>query len=129
METTAVAATGNIYLDYSQPDNEGGSYFQLGILMQYAANGYYGAFFSSSTTDLGYTDNNGEEVYQATIPYTFSAGQFNGFGFGIMYNSDFSPALPFHVDNISVSATPEPGTIALIGMGLTGLMLIRRRQS
>jgi len=126
---TAVAGTGIFYLDYSLPDNEGGTYFQMGILMQYAANGYYGAFFSSSTTDLGFTDPNGEEVYQATIPYTFSAGQFNGFGFGIMYNSNYSPALPFHVDSISVSAAPEPGTIALIGMGLSGLMLLRRRQS
>lgn len=129
---TAVAATGNIYLDYSVPDNEGGSYFQLGVLMQYAANGYYGAFFWSSTTDLGFTDSNGEEVFRATIPYTFSAGQFNGFGFGIMYNSNYSPALPFHVDNISVSAvqdTPEPGTLALIGLGLAGLTMVRRRQT
>ncbi len=36
----AIAASGNIYLDYSLPDNEGGGYFQLGVLMQYAAVGY-----------------------------------------------------------------------------------------
>ena len=128
---TAVAATGNIYLDYSLPSTVSGSYFQLGIVMQYAANGYYGTFFSSSTTDLGFMDPNNEEVYQATIPYTFSAGQFNGFGFGIMYNSNYAPALPFHVDAMSVSAVqtvPEPGTIALIGMGLSGLVFIRRRR-
>lgn len=108
---TAVAATGNIYLDYSLPSTVSGSYFQLGIIMQYAANGYYGTFFSSSTTDLGFMDPNNEEVYQATIPYTFSAGQFKGFGFGIMYNSNYAPALPFHVDAMSVSAVkpfPNP---------------------
>lgn len=113
------------------PDNEGGSYFELGLLFQYSANSYYGTFFPSSTTDLGYQDNNGEEVFQATIPYTINAGQFNGFGFGIMYNSNYSPALPFHVDDISVSAVPvpEPATMALVGLGFAGSLLIRRRQS
>ena len=123
----AVAATGNIYLDYSLPDNEGGSYFQLGVLLQYAAVGYYYTAFSSSVTDLGFQNPYGEEVYRATIPYTITAGAWNGLGFGVMYNSDYKPALPFHVDNISVSAIPEPGTIALLGLGLAGLTLIRRR--
>ncbi|MGB8367895.1 MAG: hypothetical protein ACLPYZ_00775 [Limisphaerales bacterium] len=105
---SAVAASGNIYLDYSLPDNEGGNYFELGVLLQYAADGYYQAFFPSSTADLGYQDDYGEEVYRATIPYTITAGQFNGFGFGIIYNSNYSPALPFHVDDITVSTAQTP---------------------
>lgn len=131
----AQPASGNFYIDYSLPDNEGGTYFQLGVLLQYAGNGYWGTPFASSSTDLGFTDpSNGGEVYRATIPYTIAAGGADslwGFGFGIMLSTDYQSALTFHVDNISVSAvqdTPEPGTIALIGLGLAGLTIIRRRQ-
>lgn len=129
-----VAGSGNFYLDYSLPDNEGGTYFDPGILLQYAANGYFGAFFGTSSTDLGFTDpNNGGEVYRATIPYTISAGSWGGLGLGIMVQTDYASALPFSADNLTVgnfvAATPEPGTMALIGLGLAGLGLLRRRQS
>ncbi|MGO9003050.1 MAG: PEP-CTERM sorting domain-containing protein [Limisphaerales bacterium] len=125
----AVNASGNIYMDYSLPDNEGGTYFDVGVLFQYAGNGYFGTFFATSSTDLGFTDpSNGGEVYQATIPYTITGGSaFSGFGFGIMLETDYASALPFTVDNITVSV-PEPGTLALMGLGLTGLAIIRRRR-
>jgi hypothetical protein len=127
-DNNSVAYSGNLYMDYSVPDNEGGATFQMGVLFQYAANGYFGTFFSTTVTDLGYQDPNyGEEVYRATIPYTITAGQFTGFGFGIMVNTDYNPALPFYVDKIAIDAVPEPGVIALTGLGLAGLTLIRRR--
>jgi hypothetical protein len=127
-----VAGSGNFYLDYSLPDNEGGTYFDPGVLLQYAGNGYFGAYFGTSSTDLGYTDpNNGGEVFRATIPYTIAAGTWGGLGLGIMAQTDYASALPFTVDNLTVgdfvAATPEPGTIALIGLGVAGLVACRRR--
>lgn len=125
----SVAASGNFYVDYSVPQTSSGTYFGFVALLQYDANGYYGQFGTSSTTDLGIQNNYGQEVYRATIPYTINAGQFNGFGFTLVYNSDYTGiALPFTIDNITVSAVPEPGTIAVLGLGFASLMLIRRRR-
>ena len=127
----SAAAYGNIYLDYSQPDNSGGgNYFQVGIGLSYAANGYYGVFFPKTTTDLGVTDNNGYEVYRATIPYTINGqvlttvtttnnnvittntvwqqGYYYGFTPSIAVNSNYQPTNGFHVDNITVSAAQLP---------------------
>ena len=128
---TTVAYSGIMQMTYSIPDNNGGSFFQLGVLLQYAANGYYGAFFPSSTTDLGFTDPNGYEVYQATIPYTITAGveSLGGLGIGILYNSDFSPLDPWYVDQIqTLTAVPEPSTMALVGLGAFGFAFFARRR-
>jgi hypothetical protein len=131
---TSVAYSGTLHLTYSLPASgtyASGTYFQLGVQMQYAANGYYGPALWSTTTDLLYTDPNGNEVYQATIPYTINAGSFNGFGFGVMMNSDYTGlAFPIYVDQIeSVTPVPEPGTMALAGLGALGFAFIARRRA
>ena len=101
-----VAYSGTLQLIYSLPYTAAGTYLQLGILLQYPGDGYYGTYFSTTTTDLGYTDPNGGEVFQATIPYTINAGAAGGFGFGLMYNSDYAPSLfPFYVDQITSLTT------------------------
>ena len=107
---TSVAAYGNIYMDYSQPDSgmTNGGYFEVGVNLSYEANGYYGAFFPSSSKDLGIQDSNGYEVYQATIPYTINAGNYYGFSLSVIVNSDYQPTYGFHIDNITVSAAQAP---------------------
>jgi hypothetical protein len=128
---TAVAYNGIIQMTYSLPSYyASGSYFQLGIFLQYDGDGYYGPNLWSSTTDLGYTDPNGNEMYQATIPYTINAGVFNGMGFGVFLNSDYSGlAFPIYVDQItSLTPTPEPGTMALCELGALGFTFIARRR-
>ena len=119
---TSVSAYGNIYVDFSMPDTSGGggTYFQLGVDLAYAGDGYYKSFFSSGTTDLHVQDNNGDEVYQATIPYTINAGNLYGFRLNIMANSDYQPVNGFHVDNITVSAAQAP---LITGVSLNGSTL------
>jgi hypothetical protein len=113
------ASYGNIYLDYSLPDKtDGGSYFQLGVLLQYQGN--WAPFFWSSTKDLGVKDNIGNEVYEATIPYNIVAEPNNFFNFGIMVNSDYQPVNGFHIDEISASAAQAP---LITGISLNGTQL------
>jgi len=124
---TMAAYSGTLNLVYTLPDNEGGNYFQLGILLQYAADSYYQQFFpAGSDTFLGTID--GFDTYKATIPYTITAGAESGFGFSIIYNSNYSPLEPFYVDQISVAVVPEPTTISLLASGVSVLALYARRR-
>lgn len=118
----SVAAYGNLYMDYSMPDNSGGgNYFQLGIGLGYNADGYYQNFFPSSTKDLGIQDNSGYEVYEATIPYTITPGYYYGFNPWIAVNSNYQPTNGFHVDNITVSSAQAP---IFTSVTLTGTSLV-----
>jgi hypothetical protein len=67
-------------------------------------------------------------MYRTTIPYTITAGSANlgGLGFGIIVNSDYGSVMPFTVDNIQV--VPEPGTMALFGLGTLGFAFLARRR-
>jgi hypothetical protein len=127
---TAVAYSGIVQMIYSFPTTGSGNYFQPGVFFQYSGNGYYGPNLASSSTDLGYQDDFGQEVFQATIPYSIVGGVFNGFGFGIFVNSNFAPAtFPFYVDEItSLTPVPEPSSMALMGFGTLALGFWARRR-
>jgi hypothetical protein len=122
---TSVPAYGNIYVDYSQPDNSGGgSYFGFAMALSYAGNGYntWGSIIWPTTKDLNMKDDNGDEVYQATFPYTINAGNYYGFSLNFFANSDFQPANGFHVDNISVSAASAP-LITAASLNVTNMVI------
>ena len=119
---TSVPAYGFIYVNYSQPDTlgGGGSYFQLGVSLTYAADGYWQQDWPTSTKDLGIQDDNGDEVYQATFPYSITAGNYSGFALSIFVNSDYQPENGFHISDISVSSVQAP---LMTGVSLNGTQL------
>jgi len=121
----SVPAYGNIYIDFTQPDTTGGgSYFQLGFSFAWPGSGWWDStpYFSSSVTDLGYQDDNGEELFRATIPYILAGGQEMAWMFSpyVWVNSDYHPANPFHIANISASCSAAPviTNFSLTGSGL-----------
>jgi hypothetical protein len=127
---TTVAYSGTLSMVYTIPDNEAGSYFELGVDLAYTPN-YYSVFLPSSITPLnGGLPVNGQITVEATIPYSITAGNnLQGFAFGIAYNSDYQPVLPFYVDSISVVAVPEPSSLALAALGgLCMFRVLRRRK-
>jgi hypothetical protein len=38
-------------------------------------------------------------------------------------------SLGFRVENVTANAVPEPGSLALLGLGIAGLMLAQRRKA
>jgi hypothetical protein len=121
---TALGSSGTIAVDYQLPANNGGSYFQLGLVLNYAGN--FGQFFGGAAVD----DGNG--WFTQDIPYTVNtAGSYSYFQLGLIFNSNYDTSAPttFPVDNIRVVAVPEPASIGALGSGLSLLLLRRRKKA
>jgi hypothetical protein len=120
----ALGSSGTINFDFQYPVNNGGSYFQLGLVIN--ATGQFGQFFGSAPV------NDGDGWYTQSIPYTVSGqpGPFSYFQLGVIFNSNYDTSAPavFNIDNIQIQSVPEPATMGLVGAGITLLTMRRRRK-
>lgn len=122
--TSLAAYSGTLDMTYTTPTNNGGSYYEIGVVLNYDGN--FGQFFQSSAVN---ETIDGQPTTVATIPYTISATSLSYFQLGIIFNSNYAPTTPFYVDNISVPSVPEPASIGMLGAGMTLLTLRRRRKA
>jgi hypothetical protein len=110
------AASGFLAIDYTKPPPGTGSYFQLGVVLNYDSN--FGQTFGTET-------DNGNGTYTAVIPYTINATAASTyFQLGLIYNSNYNTNTVFNIDNIRV--VPEPASLAVLS--LAGCGMIRRRR-
>jgi hypothetical protein len=94
---SALGSSGTLAVDYTAPAPSSGTYFQIGLVLNYTGN--FGQFFGTSVDDGRQV--NGNEVFTATIPYTVNtAGSYSYFQPGLIYNSDSTTYTPFNIDNI-----------------------------
>jgi|SRR5579872_2992476 len=120
---STLGPSGTLAVDYQLPANNGGSYFQLGLVLNYTNN--FGQFFGPAAI------NDGDGWFTQDIPYTVNtAGSYSYFQLGLIFNSNYDSAAPtnFSVDNIRVVSVPEPASIGALGTGLSLLLLRRRRR-
>lgn len=91
-----------------------------------SAAGFGTALGTAEATLLGPADNSGDNSIWTTSSVSFTAtgaeaGQTLGVAFGVTGGTQSE------WDNVRLTAVPEPGSLALLGLG--GLLVVRRRRS
>ena len=109
----------------------GGTFLQGGTYVN-TGNGYYAQDFGAvKEFELGGTQLNTPGVYSGHVSINMAAVGFDMplgqtfFRLGFILNG--SGPTNVYFDNITVTATPEPATLSLLGLALPALALRRRR--
>jgi PEP-CTERM motif len=129
---SALETASTLTYQYTTPTTSGGTFFGVGIVLNYT--GHFVQQGADSTTTVGgittATINWAADGLGAAIAAQAAGGGINFFQFGVLYNSNFTPTSSFAVDNFqAVQPVPEPGTMALVGLGALGLLKFARRRS
>ncbi|HTE44277.1 MAG TPA: PEP-CTERM sorting domain-containing protein [Gemmatimonadaceae bacterium] len=110
------------FISFSRP----GELFDLNSM-------FLGEYLAPGRTDIGttiYGFRDGEMVYSMPVTYDVNSMTQVDFGWTNVDKVTLGGAKGrVLVDDISVTATPEPATVALVGTGILGLFLVRRRKS
>lgn len=112
----------------------GTTYLQFGTFVN-TGSGYYAQDYGSpNELQLNGTQTASGQVFQGTVTINLAAVGYampaadTYFRLGLIENGN-GTGVGVHVTDISVSPVPEPASLALIGLGMAGLIMIRRRNS
>jgi hypothetical protein len=109
------------------------TYLQIGTFVN-TGSGYYAQDYGSpNEVQLNGTQMASGQVFQGTVTINLAAVGYamppadTFFRLGLVENSNGTGVVDF--TDISVSPVPEPASLALIGLGMAGLIMMRRRNS
>jgi PEP-CTERM motif len=95
-----------------------------GVTFNYDGNWYQ----AWATTSSDFTGSDGRRWTHYIVPFTMTAqAGITYFGMGFAENAGSIAGETICIDNIQVTQVPEPSIFAFLGVGMTGLLLRRRR--
>jgi hypothetical protein len=110
----------------------GSTFLQLGTFVN-SGSGYYAQDFGATKeVELNGTQLASGQVFSGHVSFNMTAVGFaippadTFFRLGFIENGD-GTGVGAYLSNISVSPVPEPASLALIGLGMAGFAMIRRR--
>jgi hypothetical protein len=124
------------FIDTSGWGSGAGNFFQLGTYINFGNGTYAQDFGTPKEVELSGAQCQSGQVFSGHVSFNVNTvyPQFAAnpgqtfFRLGLIENGDGAAQGAFF-DNISVSPVPEPASLALLGLGAAGLIMIRRKNS